>query len=154
MRAGDNMAEEMDIVPPDYQKTRRSMSIHSICDPLASSISTLSDHDSEATLIVTDRVSIDGDPPKYDSLSPSEEQAVRALEDLRAGMRTFLAPNANGRHRHVAPTKFTGLSESSTRLLDREFSCQSMGSRKELQSGLKMGRRNGRERCRRSGTET
>jgi len=28
---------------------------------------------------------MDGDLPKMDSLSPSEEQAVRALEDLRAG---------------------------------------------------------------------
>jgi hypothetical protein len=82
----DNVADEMDFAPTDYAKTRRSMSIHSICDPLASSTSTLSDHDSEATLFVTDRVSIDGEPPKFDLLSPSEEQAVRALEDLRAGM--------------------------------------------------------------------
>jgi hypothetical protein len=82
----DNMADEMDFVPSDYAKTRRSMSIHSICDPLASSTSTLSDHDSEVTLFVTDRVSMDGEPPKFDSLSPSEEQAVRALEDLRAGI--------------------------------------------------------------------
>jgi len=86
MKGDTSMAEEMEIVPPEYAKTRRSMSIHSICDPLASSMSTLSDHDSEATLIVSDRVSIDGEPPKFDTLSPSEEQAVRALEDLRAGI--------------------------------------------------------------------
>lgn len=76
----------MDYVPPEIVKSRRSMSIQSICDPLASSISTLSDHDSDATLNVNDRMSLDGELPKYDSLSPSEEQAVRALEDLRAGI--------------------------------------------------------------------
>jgi len=76
----------MDIVPPEMIKSRRSMSIQSICDPLASSTSTLSDHDSEATLTVNERMSLDGsDLPKLDTLSPSEEQAVRALEDLRAG---------------------------------------------------------------------
>ena len=79
------MEQEMEVVPNELVKSRRSMSIHSICDPLASSISTLSDHDSEATLNVNDRISMDGDVPKFDSLSPSEEQAVRALEDLRAG---------------------------------------------------------------------
>lgn len=89
----DNMADEMDFAPSDYAKTRRSMSIHSICDPLASSTSTLSDHDSEATLFVTDRVSMDGEPPKYDSLSPSEEQAIRALEDLHAGMAHICLPH-------------------------------------------------------------
>ena len=81
----------MEYVPPETVKTRRSMSIHSICDPLASSISTLSDPDSDATLIVNDPLSMDGEPPKYDSLSPSEEQAVRALEDLRAGNSPLLA---------------------------------------------------------------
>ena len=75
----------MDIVPPEMIKSRRSMSIHSICDPVAS----LSDHDSEATLNVNDRMSFDGEAPKFDSLSPSEEQAVRALEDLRAGMHIY-----------------------------------------------------------------
>ena len=76
----------MDSVPPEMIKSRRSMSIQSICDPLASSTSSLSDHDSEATLIVSERMSFDGDAPKLDSLSASEEQAVRALEDLqRAG---------------------------------------------------------------------
>jgi hypothetical protein len=79
------MEQDMEYVPPETVKTRRSMSIQSICDPLASSISTLSDHDSDATLIVNDPMSMDGEPPKYDTLSPSEEQAVRALEDLRAG---------------------------------------------------------------------
>jgi len=59
------------------------MSIQSICDPLASSVSNLSDHDSEATLTMNDRMSLDEDLPKFDSLSPSEEQAIRALEDLR-----------------------------------------------------------------------
>ena len=80
------MEQDMDIVPTEMIKSRRSMSIHSICDPLASSTSTLSDHDSDATLNVNDRMSFDGEAPKFDSLSPSEEQAVRALEDLRAGM--------------------------------------------------------------------
>jgi hypothetical protein len=76
----------MEFVPNNEMvKSRRSMSIHSICDPLASSISTLSDHDSEATLNANERTSMDDDLPKYDSLSPSEEQAIRALEDLRAG---------------------------------------------------------------------
>ena len=79
------MDKDMNIDPPEMIKSRRSMSIQSICDPLASSISTASDLDSEATLIVNDRMSLDGDLPKFDSLSPSEEQAVRALEDLRAG---------------------------------------------------------------------
>jgi hypothetical protein len=79
----------MDPVPPEMVKSRRSMSIQSICDPLASSISTLSDHDSDATLIVNERMSLDGDLPKFDSLSPSEEQAVRALEDLRAGITKY-----------------------------------------------------------------
>jgi len=85
------MEQDMDVSQPEMMvKSRRSMSIQSICDPLASSISTISDHDSEATLNVNDRVSFDGEPPKYDSLSPSEEQAVRALEDLRAGIFFFL----------------------------------------------------------------
>ena len=75
----------MDVVPNEMVKSRRSMSIHSICDPLASSISSLSDHDSEATLNGNDHISADGELPKFESLSPSEEQAVRALEDLRAG---------------------------------------------------------------------
>ena len=79
------MEQEMEVVPNEMVKSRRSMSIHSICDPLASSISSLSDHDSEATLNVNDPMSMEGDVPKFDSLSPSEEQAVRALEDLRAG---------------------------------------------------------------------
>jgi len=80
------MEQEMEVLPNNEMvKSRRSMSIHSICDPLASSISTLSDHDSEATLHANERTSMDDDLPKYDSLSPSEEQAVRALEDLRAG---------------------------------------------------------------------
>jgi hypothetical protein len=129
MTGDDSMTEDMDVVPLDYAKTRRSMSIHSICDPLASSTSTLSDHESEATLIVPDH---DGDPPKYDSLSPSEEQAVRALEDLRAGTATSLTPSINGRYIYVTPTTLAGFSKSSTRLFDREFSCQSVGSRKEL----------------------
>ena len=73
-------------VPPEMIKSRRSMSIQSICDPLDSSVSNLSDHDSDATLTVNDRMSLDEDLPKYDALSPSEEQAVRALEDLRAGL--------------------------------------------------------------------
>jgi len=118
MKGDTSMAEEMEIVPPEYAKTRRSMSIHSICDPLASSMSTLSDHDSEATLIVSDRVSIDGEPPKFDTLSPSEEQAVRALEDLRAGIPPSWLPNINRRYVHVASTKFTRFSESSTGLFD------------------------------------
>jgi len=80
------MEKEMNTGPPQMVKSRRSMSIQSICDPLASSISTLSDLDSESTLVVNDGTSMDGDVPKLDSLSPSEEQAVRALEDLRAGM--------------------------------------------------------------------
>lgn len=75
----------MDFVAPEMEKRRRSMSIQSICDPLASSISTLSDHDSEATLNANEPMLMDGDLPKMDTLSPSEEQAVRALEDLRAG---------------------------------------------------------------------
>ena len=75
----------MDFIAPEMEKRRRSMSIQSICDPLASSISTLSDHDSEATLNANEQMSMDGDLSKMDSLSPSEEQAVRALEDLRAG---------------------------------------------------------------------
>jgi len=79
------MEQGMEFVVPELEKRRRSMSIQSICDPLASSISTLSDVDSEATLNVNERISMDGDLPKMDSLSPSEEQAVRALEDLRAG---------------------------------------------------------------------
>ena len=82
-----SMEQEMDVVPPEMVKSRRSMSIQSICDPLASSTSTISDHDSEATLAVNDPMSLDGgDLPKLDTLSPSEEQAVRALEDLRAGI--------------------------------------------------------------------
>ena len=83
------MEQDMDMVPPEIIKSRRSMSIHSICDPLASSTSTLSDHDSEATLTVNDLMTLEGEPPKFDSLSPSEEQAVRALEDLRAGILFF-----------------------------------------------------------------
>lgn len=75
----------MDFMAPEMEKRRRSMSIQSICDPLASSISTLSDHDSDATLNANERMSMDSDLPKMDSLSPSEEQAVRALEDLRQG---------------------------------------------------------------------
>jgi hypothetical protein len=78
-------------VPPEMVKSRRSMSIQSICDPLASSVSNLSDHDSEATLTMNDRMSLDEDLPKFDSLSPSEEQAIRALEDLRTG--TFSLPS-------------------------------------------------------------
>jgi len=74
----------MEAVPPLLVKTRRSMSIHSLCDPLASSVSTLSDVDSDMTLNANDHMSVDGEHPKLDSLSPSEEQAVRALEDLRA----------------------------------------------------------------------
>jgi hypothetical protein len=83
----------MDIVPPETIKSRRSMSIHSICDPMASSTSTLAEHDSDATLNVHDRKSFDGEAPKFDSLSPSEEQAVRALEDLRAGIPLFMTDN-------------------------------------------------------------
>jgi hypothetical protein len=79
------MDQGMEFIAPEMEKRRRSMSIQSICDPLASSISTLSDHDSEATLNANDRMSMEGDLPKMDSLSPSEEQAIRALEDLRAG---------------------------------------------------------------------
>lgn len=66
-------------------KSRRSMSIQSICDPLASSAVSISDHDSDVTLVVNERMSIDGgDIAKLDSLSlsPSEEQAIRALEEL------------------------------------------------------------------------
>ena len=85
-RIEPNMEQDLDIVPPERVKSRRSMSIQSICDPLASSTSTLSDHDSDATLNVNDRMFLDGEVPKFDSLSPSEEQAVRALEDIRAGM--------------------------------------------------------------------
>ena len=85
------MEQDIDYVPPEIVKSRRSMSIQSICDPLASSISTLSDQDSDATLHVNDRMSLDGEPPKYDTLSASEEQAVRALEDLRAGKPYFHA---------------------------------------------------------------
>ena len=89
------MEQEMEVVPNNEMvKSRRSMSIHSICDPLASSISTLSDHDSEATLNANERMSMDGELPKFDSLSPSEEQAVRALEDLRAGKN----PTFHSRH--------------------------------------------------------
>jgi hypothetical protein len=80
-----DMEQGMDFIAPEMEKRRRSMSIQSICDPLASSISTLSDHDSEATLNANEQMSMDGDLSKMDSLSPSEEQAVRALEDLRAG---------------------------------------------------------------------
>lgn len=80
------MQQEMDIDPPQMIKTRRSMSIQSLCDPLASSASTLSDLDSDATLHGNDLLSFDGELPKLDALSASEEQAVRALEDLRAGI--------------------------------------------------------------------
>ena len=83
------MEQDMDMVSPEIIKSRRSMSIHSICDPLASSTSTLSDHESDATLTVNDPMSFEGEAPKFDSLSPSEEQAVRALEDLRAGILFF-----------------------------------------------------------------
>jgi hypothetical protein len=86
---GSRMEQEMEgVVMPAEMKTRRSMSIHSICDPLASSTSSLSDHDSEATLTFNERTSMD-EMPKMDSLSPSEEQAVRALEDLRAGISSW-----------------------------------------------------------------
>jgi hypothetical protein len=40
---------------------------------------------------MNDRMSLDEDLPKFDSLSPSEEQAIRALEDLRTG--TFSLPS-------------------------------------------------------------
>jgi len=61
---------------------------------MASSVSTLSDADSDITLNATERISIDGEHPKLDSLSPSEEQAVRALEDLRADT-TMSSPAQN-----------------------------------------------------------
>lgn len=79
------MSQTMDLSSPEMARSRRSMSIQSICDPLASSVSNLSDHDSDATLTVNERMSLDEDLPKLDALSPSEEQAIRALEDLRAG---------------------------------------------------------------------
>jgi len=78
------MLQTKDVALPAMVKTQRSMSIQSLCDPMASSVSTLSDADSDITLNVNERMSIDGERPKLDSLSPSEEQAVRALEDLRA----------------------------------------------------------------------
>src|SRR5271168_2657020 len=69
--------------PEEIIKSRRSMSIQSICDPLASSTVSISDHDSDVTLVMNERMSIDGgDIAKLDSLSPSEEQAIRALEEL------------------------------------------------------------------------
>ena len=123
----------MEVVPNEMVKSRRSMSIHSICDPLASSISSLSDHDSEATLNVNDRMSMDGDVPKFDSLSPREEQAVRALEDLRAGNFQFFSRHVLiSRYHHVSTAKSTRIFKSSTELLPREYSGKSMGPGKEL----------------------
>jgi hypothetical protein len=98
------MDRDMNIDPPEMVKSRRSMSIQSLCDPLASSISTASDIDSEATLTGGDRMSFDGDLPKFDSLSPSEEQAIRALEDLRAGIPP-LPHLTDPRHEALAPAE-------------------------------------------------
>jgi len=87
----ERMEQDMEAIIPAERKNQRSMSIHSICDPLASSTSSLSDHDSEATLTYNDRTASMDELPKMDSLSPSEEQAVRALEDLRAD--TSMSPS-------------------------------------------------------------
>lgn len=125
------MDQDMEYVPPEMVKSRRSMSIHSICDPLASSISTLSDHDSDATLNVNDRMSLDGELPKYDALSASEEQAVRALEDLRAGI-SNLQKGTNFRYNTVSPAESARFPKSSTELFNCEYSGESMGSGKKL----------------------
>jgi hypothetical protein len=96
-------------------------------------VSTLSDPDSEATLTVSDPMSVDGDLPKLDSLSPSEEQAVRALEDLRAG-NTLNGVNMGSNHRHnvISAAESARFFQPSTELFHREFCCESMGSRQEL----------------------
>jgi hypothetical protein len=131
------MEQDMEFVPNEMGKSRRSMSIHSICDPLASSISTLSDQDSEATLNVNERMSMDGELPKYDSLSPSEEQAIRALEDLRAGIILFFTCPRHVlifcvRLDDVSTTESTRLFKPSTELLDRQYCSKSMGPGKKL----------------------
>jgi hypothetical protein len=64
---------------PEHVKSQRSMSIQSICEPV-------SDADSDVTLNGNERLK-EVETAKLGSLSPREEQAVRALEDLRAGTR-------------------------------------------------------------------